>query len=55
MDLKLTNDKSFKTTNNFFIFFFNAKLFSYVENKIIVKVDDKIITTLDVEREIKLF
>ena len=39
----------------FFIFFFNAKLFSYVENKIIVKVDDKIITTLDVEREIKTF
>ena len=39
----------------FFIFFFNVKLFSYVENKIIVKVDDKIITTLDVEREIKTF
>jgi len=39
----------------FFIFFFKAKLFSNVENKIIVKVDDKIITTLDVEREIKTF
>ncbi len=39
----------------FLIFFLNAKLFSYVENKIIVKVDDKIITTLDIEREIKTF
>ena len=38
-----------------FIFFFNTNLYSYVENKIIVKVDDKIITTLDVEREIKTF
>ncbi len=45
----------FKLQIILFIFFFNTNLYSYVENKIIVKVDDKIITTLDVEREIKTF
>ena len=47
--------KIFKLQIILFIFFFNTNLYSYVENKIIVKVDDKIITTLDVEREIKTF